>query len=143
MNKKKLNIDAVRELLRSKSLRATPARIAVIRFLQESDHPMTHLDVTEKLVLEGYEKSTIFRALADMTEVGLVRKMELGDHVWRFERIGESERDGSAHPHLLCVDCGTIQCLNDNQVELKTSKSVGEVHDVLLKGRCRDCRDGD
>lgn len=141
MTKKPMDVDEVRELLRSKSLRATPARIAVIRYLQQSDHPITHLEVAEKLVLEGYDKSTIFRALSDMTEAGLLRKMELGDHVWRFEQIGNSEQDAAGHPHLLCVDCGNIQCLDDNQIELKTSKSVGQIQDVLLKGRCRDCSD--
>lgn len=140
MTKKSITVDEVRELLRSKELRATPARIAVIVYLQSCDHPMTHLEVTEQLVTAGYEKSTIFRALSDMTEAGLLRKMELGDHVWRFERIGDSA-DTSGHPHLLCVDCGNIQCLDDNQIELKASQSVGQIHDVLLKGRCRDCRD--
>ncbi len=140
MSKNKLSVDQIRELLRSKELRATPARISVISFLDESDHPMTHLEVTESLVSAGFEKSTIFRALADMTDAGLLRKMELGDHVWRFERVGDNV-DGSGHPHLLCMDCGNIQCLDDNQIEVKASNSLGQIHDVLLKGRCRDCRE--
>ena len=140
MSKKKIDLDTARELLRSKELRATPARIAVITFLYDSDHPVTHQEVTEELVKSGYDKSTIFRALGDMSEAGLVRKMELGDHVWRFERIGAEGQGTSVHPHLLCVDCGNIQCLDDNQVELKASRSIGPIEDVLLKGRCRDCR---
>ncbi len=75
-----------------------------------------------------------------MTEAGLLRKMELGDHVWRYERVSGAG-DASAHPHLLCVDCGSIQCLDDNQVELKASTSVGHIEDVLLKGRCPDCQE--
>lgn len=138
MSKKKVDVDGIRVLLRSAGLRATHARIAVINFLDGSGHPSTHLEVTEKLEKSGFEKSTVFRALGDLTEAGLLRKMELGDHVWRFERVGEA--DASAHPHLLCVDCGSIQCLNDNQVELKASRSVGDIEDVLLKGRCPECR---
>lgn len=140
MSRKKIDVDGIRELLRSKGLRATPARIAVIDFLDGSKHPSTHLEVTERLVKSGFEKSTIFRALGDLTEAGLLRKMELGDHVWRFERVGE-EAGESAHPHLLCVDCGSIQCLDDNQVELKAARSVGQIEDVLLKGRCPECRE--
>ncbi len=135
-----MDVDGIRELLRAKGLRATPARIAVVNFLDGSGHPRTHLEVTEKLVKSGFEKSTIFRALGDLTEAGLLRKMELGDHVWRFERVG-SEAGETAHPHLLCIDCGSIQCLDDNQVELKAARSVGQIEDVLLKGRCPECRE--
>lgn len=141
MSKKKIDVDGIRELLRAKGLRATPARIAVIDFLDGSGHPSTHLEVTEKLEKTGFEKSTIFRALGDLTEAGLLRKMELGDHVWRFERVGSAGANASAHPHLLCVDCGSIQCLDENQVELKASNSVGQIEDVLLKGRCPECRE--
>ena len=142
MSKKKQVVVAARELLRSKELRATPARIAVIGFMDSCEHPMSHLEVTEQLEKHGFEKSTIFRTLGDLTEVGLLRKMELGDHVWRFERVRPTEgRDaGSPHPHLLCVDCGSVECLDDDQVELRASKSVGPIEDVLLKGRCKDCR---
>ena len=141
MSKKQMDVEGIRELLRAKGLRATPARIAVIDFLDGSGHPNTHLEVTEELVKSGFEKSTIFRALGDLAEAGLLRKMELGDHVWRFERVGGHGSDTSAHPHLLCVDCGSIQCLDDNQVELKASQSVGRIEDVLLKGRCPECRE--
>ncbi len=140
MSKKKQEIDAARTLLRSKGLRATPARIAVVGFLDGCDHPVTHLEVTERLEKVGFEKSTIFRALGDLAEAGLLRKMELGDHVWRFERVGESAEDAAGHPHLLCIDCGKVQCLDDGEVELKAAQSIGPIEDVLLKGHCKECR---
>lgn len=140
MSDKKQEIDAAKALLRSKGLRATPARIAVIGFLSGSERPMTHLEVTAELEEDGFEKSTIFRALGDLTEAGLFRKMELGDHVWRFERIRDTHTEAAGHPHLLCVDCGSVQCLSDDEIQLKASKSIGPIEDVLLKGRCKECR---
>jgi Fur family transcriptional regulator, ferric uptake regulator len=138
MSKKKEELDVIRKLLRSKGLRATPARIAVINVLTSCRHPISHLEVTDQLEKHGYEKSTIFRALGDLTDAGLARKMELGDHVWRFERI-EGDVD-TCHPHLLCVDCGSVKCLDTDQVVLKTSKSLGQIEQVLLKGHCDACR---
>ncbi len=102
---------------------------------------MSHQDVTALLAGEGIEKSTVFRALTDLTEAKLLRKMELGDHVWRFETIkNTTEQASTPHPHLLCVDCGDVECLDDSQVELKASQNVGPIEDVLLKGHCRKCR---
>ncbi len=138
MNSKNQDSASLRDDLRSKGLRATPARVAVLGFLKQSQHPVTHLDASEALA--DFEKSTLFRALADLTDAGLLRKMELGDHVWRFELITEDHQHGAIHPHLLCVDCGNVQCLDESQVELKASRALGPIEDVLLKGRCRDCR---
>lgn len=137
MSSTKLTIDELKNLLRKQELRATPARVAVLGFLVEASSPITHLDVTEALESKGFEKSTLFRALSDLTEANMARKLDLGDHVWRFELV-RAEKDG--HPHLLCVDCGSVQCLNEGQIELKTSRTLGTIEDVLLKGHCKDCR---
>ncbi|MFO0923968.1 MAG: transcriptional repressor [Pirellulales bacterium] len=83
---------------------------------------------------KGFEKSTLFRALSDLAEAHMARKLDLGDHVWRFELV-RSEKDG--HPHMLCVDCEVCSVLNDGQVELKTSRTLGTIENVLLKGIAR------
>ncbi len=140
MSKKKQDVDAARAVLRDKGLRATPARIAVLNFLNASERPVSHLDATEELEKNGFEKSTVFRALVDLTDAGLLRKMELGDHVWRFERVIEQNGDTNVHPHLLCVDCGTVQCLDEGEVELKAAKSLGPIEEVLLRGHCKECQ---
>jgi Fur family ferric uptake transcriptional regulator len=140
MSKKLIDVESARAILRGKDLRATPARIAVIGFLSTSSRPLTHQEVTDQLAAKGFDKSTIFRALSDLATAGLVRKMELGDHVWRFEHISPEVTDQNAHPHLLCVDCGSVQCLDDGQVDLKAASSIGPIEDVLLKGHCKDCQ---
>lgn len=138
---RRLDAESARNLLRSKGLRATTSRIAVVSFMHTCDRPVTHLEVTELLEKEGFEKSTIFRALTDLTDAALLRKLELGDHVWRFERRADNVDADVTHPHLLCLDCGTVQCLDESEVQLKASKSLGTIEDVLLKGRCKDCRE--
>jgi hypothetical protein len=40
------------------------------------------------------------------------------------------------HPDRLWVECGTVTCLTDADLELNISKSVGAIEDVLLKGHC-------
>lgn len=139
-------IDEARRRLRDAGLRATPARIAVLNRLAEQSQPSTHQEVYERLAESGLDKSTVFRTLNDLSGAGLARRMELGDHVWRYEAIGESHRShaaGQVHPHLLCVDCGSVTCLTDNEVALKVSKSLGQIEDVLLKGHCAACHDGE
>lgn len=140
MGSKKNRRDENRNALRNNGLRATPARVAILTALEDYKVPITHQELTEKLDSLGLDKSTIFRALQDLTEARLLRRLELGDHVWRYELAKHSaEHDAQLHPHLLCVDCGNIRCLNDAEVKVQLSPELGEVVDVLIKGHCQTC----
>jgi Fur family transcriptional regulator, ferric uptake regulator len=142
MAPKTKKIDDTRQMLRDSGLRATPARIAVFELLAAAEQPSTHQEISERLENRGIDKSTVFRALNDLTEAGLARRMELGDHVWRYEPTrasGSEDGPEPVHPHLLCVDCGAITCLDEGDVTLKIAKSVGVIEDILLKGHCANC----
>ena len=137
------SISEARTTLRAAGLRATPCRVAVIQFLSKNKAPTSHQEVCLELEERGFDKSTIFRTLNDLAESGLAHRMELGDHVWRYEltRIGEesAHADGRLHPHLLCVACGGITCLSRRQVQVSILETLGEISEILLKGRCRNC----
>lgn len=126
--------------IREAGLRATPRRIATLQFVRASSSPQTHAAVAESLGPMGVDKATVFRNLNDLADAGLVRRTELGDHVWRFEAIfGDAAH---SHPHFLCVDCGVIRCLKDVQLTStseEASSQFGEVTEILLRGHCNDC----
>lgn len=133
---------SVRSLLRQANLRATSARIAVLNCLNASERPLTHGEVTERLDPSLVDKSTVFRVLQDFVDVRIVRRFDVGDRIWRFERIPASGADeplDPPHPHLLCVQCGEVLCLGRFQITLRLPPSAGRVESVLLKGRCARC----
>ena len=135
--------DSVQEEIRRSGLRATPARIATLILLRMSDAPLTHAEVSESLSDRGIDKATAFRNLNDLTEAGLLRRTELGDHVWRFEAL-RGESGDSVHPHFLCVDCGSVACLDDVKLtagSLRQSAKVGEITEILLRGHGNECTD--
>jgi Fur family ferric uptake transcriptional regulator len=159
--------DAARARIRAAGLRCTPARLAVMERLAAAAGPRTHAELAADLAAgarhagSGYDKATIYRNLVELTEAGLVSRMELGDHVWRFEIKGQA-KDGSstaAHPHFVCTECGGVSCLDGLDVAITPQQSestkgrrparggrgdaghhrIGSVSEVLLKGRCEDC----
>lgn len=130
-----------RNKIQAVGLRATPARVATLCVLAESQMPLTHAEVADALRESGFDKATIFRNLTDMVAAKVVRRSELGDHVWRFE-IQDSEQQGHAHPHFVCVDCGTVSCAEEIELSpesLSASQALGEVTEILLRGHCNDC----
>ena len=101
------NQASLKTLLRQAGLRATMARIATLTVMSQSSKPLSHAEVAEQLESFGIDKATVYRNLNDLAGVNLLRRAELGDHVWRFELVNLETHDCSPHPHFLCVDCGT------------------------------------
>lgn len=138
--KSKSHIDAVKQAIRSVGLRATPARVATLNLLRSASAPMTHAEVASLLSEGGVDKATAFRNLNDMADAGLLRRAELGDHVYRFEEVGNAH---DPHPHFLCVTCGTVTCLDQVKLTVgsqRASEEVGEVTEILLRGHCNSCK---
>ena len=143
MNSRKADqSESIKLSIREAGLRATPARIATLKLLHEATSPLTHAEVAAEIQDLGVDKATVFRNLNDMAAAGLLRRTELGDRVWRFELIAENDDHGSAHPHFVCVDCGTVSCMDEIKLtagSLRLSQEFGEVTEILLRGHCNDC----
>lgn len=132
----------IRGQLKTAGIRATPARISVLRELRSAKSPLTHADLTEILVPEGFDKATVFRNLADLTDAGLVSRTELGDHVWRFEALDPAHPGAEKHPHFVCVDCGAVTCLGEMEFTAKSRKqaaAISNITEILIKGHCSEC----
>lgn len=138
------SFELVKHAIREVGLRATPARIAILQMPLTSNTPQPHSVVAERLAPLGVDNATVFRNLNSMTQVELLRRAELGDHVWRFEAVrGNPHGHDSAHPHFLCVDCGEATCLDDVQLTAssqRVTERVGEVTEILVRGHCNLCR---
>ena len=80
-------IEEIRQQIRKAGIRATPARIATLQLLRAATPPLTHADLSDRIVPLGFDKATVFRNLSHLTEVGLAYRTEPGDHVWRFEAV--------------------------------------------------------
>ncbi|MEW4490480.1 transcriptional repressor [Thalassoglobus sp. JC818] len=135
-------VEEIRQLLRERKIRATPARISVMQQLRAATSPLTHADLAETLVPLGFDKATVFRNLADLTEADLISRTELGDHVWRFEIRDPDNPESSNHPHFVCVDCGDVRCLDDMTFTAgsrRKAKDIGSITEILIKGHCREC----
>jgi Fur family transcriptional regulator, ferric uptake regulator len=131
-------------ILKTAGLRSTAARVAVLQRLAIAHQPTSHADVVQSLQNFAFDQSTIFRALQELCDAGVVNRLELGDQVRRFELRGTAGTDELEHPHFMCVDCGKVTCLEEFSFNLSPSRGprreqLGEITEVLLKGHCGDC----
>lgn len=131
--------------LRTLGLRATTARAAVYSCLLEAGGPLTHSEVCDKLEKDGLDRATVYRNLADLTEAKVLRRVDHGDHLWRFELAHGADEHGDAmhHPHFVCTDCGTVACLPEETVKLVKAalpgKSSHKEIEIQIRGQCDGC----
>ena len=137
----------LRDRLRAAGLRATAARVTVLRALTGRATASSHPELTAALADDGWDRATLYRNLVDLTEAGLLRRVDLGDHVWRYElAVGPASAHGEAeHPHFLCTECGDVSCLPELVLPVPDGKVPGAVRrgkvTIQLRGRCDRCED--
>jgi Fur family transcriptional regulator, ferric uptake regulator len=124
--------------------RSGGARRAVVELLGRQDCCLTAQQIFDKLRADGRRVgiASVYRVLEQLSERGLVQRIDLGAGIARYEPALES---GEHHHHLVCDDCGKVEAFADpeleaviHKVERKTGYSVA-AHDVVLRGACRDC----
>lgn len=131
--------DRLRDDLRAAGLRVTGSRVAVLAALRRAGQPLSHADAYELVAGRGWNRTTIWRNLLDLSKAGLARRFDLGDHVWRFEAQPEAEAE--QHPHFVCTSCGTVECLDGVSVTIQQApRSVrSRAVEIQMRGTCDAC----
>jgi Fur family ferric uptake transcriptional regulator len=80
----------------------------------------------------------------DLCRSGLASRIELGDHLWRFELRPPTAEMGEWHPHFVCIKCGQVKCLTDVRIKFEpmgtaNPPTFSEVTEILIRGRCDRC----
>lgn len=133
----------VRALLKIQGMRATAQRLAVLVLLHEQKAPMTHEEVMGLLSPGLYDKASVWRVLSDLAGVGIVRRMDLGDRVWRYELHDACRTVTDDHPHFLCEACGDVTCLPPLEVRARDGDLPKALLDadfrIRISGNCGNC----
>ena len=134
----------LQDILRAAGLRSTGPRVAVLRFLQSTGAPASHAELYDAVASAGFDKATLYRNLIDLADVGLLKRTDLGDHVWRFELKSAGKNHSAEHPHFVCRDCGVVSCLPGVAVKIVPTTDAprvlgGKDVEVHLKGLCDAC----
>ena len=128
--------------LKEKGLKLTPQRKLILDVIHDASEHLTGEEIvnTVQSRMPGVHKSTIYRTLDLLANLGSVYKSELDD---KF--IYHHAEEGHHH-HLICLSCGkTIDC-NENlfvPVERTLAQKYGfhvDFKHVVMNGLCRECQ---
>ena len=127
------------EKIAEAGLRKSAPRQKVIEQLAGRDCAATALQIDADL--EGVGRATVYRAIEQLEELGLVRKVDLGGSAHGYEKV---EPSGHHHHHIVCDDCGKVEPFEDEALEeaiheIRRKGFELETHEVTLHGHCADC----
>lgn len=128
--------------LTKRNVRPTKARMAVIEALSHSHLPLSVDDVRNHPTVKKLKADpvTIYRILDIFVVSGLVKRIELGEGKFRYERA-----DREHHHHIICTSCGTMEDVADitetnlEKVVAQKTKYVVLSHSLEFFGLCPNC----
>ncbi len=137
-------VEHAQETLRAAGLRRGGARTAVIEALAAHGCAVSALDLDDELRRRKPRvgRASIYRALEQFEQLGLVRRIEMTRGTAAYERI---EPDGHHHHHAICRECGRLETFEDRGLERAIGRISASVpfeiseHEVVLRGLCEDC----
>lgn len=127
--------------LKKAQLKLTGPRKAILELLVREHGPFSAEDVQKKISRRTCDQATVYRTLASLEEVGILRRCEFGDGTARYELT-----DGSGHHHhLICRSCKRVDVVDDCELEglnsVAEKRGFAEVSHILeFFGICPDCR---
>jgi Fur family ferric uptake transcriptional regulator len=116
------------------------SRRKVVELIGKQDCAATALELDGQL--EGVGRASVYRAIEQLEELGLIQKLDIGGDSAAYERI---DPRGHHHHHLVCNTCGKVVPFEDDNLEsaihaISTRDDFQiETHDITLRGTCRSC----
>lgn len=128
------------EQLSEAGYRRGGSRTRVVELLGEQDCAITPLQLDDRL--QGVGRATVYRAIEQLEELGLVQRIDLGGDSTAYEKV---DPRGHHHHHLVCNTCGRVIPFEDEDLETaihSISDRDGfriQSHEITLRGLCADC----
>lgn len=129
--------------LRERGYRLTPQRQLIVEILESATGHIAPEDVYQQVYRQFpcVNRSTVYRTLDLLEELGLVAHAHLADGNARYHRAEEAD-----HLHLVCHECGMMIQVDDLDVAADFLAAlrarhgfVGDLTHHAIAGQCRHC----
>jgi len=131
-----------KEELKDFGLKATPARLAVVEFLENAKKPADVNSIMDYLQQKrvNADPATVFRMMNDFVKRGITKQIQFETGKARYELLSKGD-----HHHLICENCGKIEAVSDTVIP-QMEEEIKKEHNFLVKrhsleffGLCKDC----
>ena len=133
---------SVLDLLRSRGLRMTPQRRAIVTEVMASNGHISPASLAERVRarVPGVDPSTVYRTLDLLEEVGVLSHTHLENGA-EYHRLADSR-----HVHLVCSSCGSEDSLSLAEADrlrdlvARHHSFAPDLTHFAISGLCRRCQ---
>jgi len=130
------------QILKEKGYRLTSQRLAILDVLHSSDKHLAAEDIYNQVRAKypRINRSTVFRTLELLKELGLVDETDLGG-----DRLYYHHADKGHHHHLICQKCGRVFDVEEEILEpleellLRKYNFRADIRHLAIFGHCLSC----
>jgi Fur family transcriptional regulator, ferric uptake regulator len=120
------------------------ARRAILELLDEQSCALSAVEIQAALSRRKRDvsRSTVYRVMEELDEIGLLQRVELGQGMVRYEAV---RGEPGHHHHLVCDHCGRLQPFTDDGLERAIRRLSERVplrvseHEIVIHGSCDSC----
>lgn len=132
-----------KETIKNIGLRITPARIAVLKVLEDNPRPLDIASIYKEVSRRHVDadQATIYRIIENYIDKNVVKRLQLQEKKFYYEI---KKKD---HHHAVCNDCGRIEDIGRcsmKRAERKVEERLGfkaMSHSLEFFGICKACQD--
>ncbi len=134
------NFAVVADLLRTRGLRLTPSRRAIVEKALAGEDLFSVSEIQDRLPRVG--RATVFRTIRLLVELGLLCRVLLEDGTPRYRPSAAAHH----HHHLVCTGCGSVEDFAECDLSAVSAALAGRTnyeiqgHRLELFGLCPTCR---
>ena len=143
-----MNRNAIIDLLRSKSIDVTKARVEILDFLLKNHAVLTSLPEILKLPGKRFNRITVYRTLVTLCNIGLAYKIiDINNRpFYAVDKSLKPNHNDLNQPsskefyHFQCTSCNSVICLPTSFQDIKLPEGFikrGAI--LLLTGYCSKC----
>jgi Fur family ferric uptake transcriptional regulator len=131
-------------LLEASGLKATEKRLRVLEVVGNNTFPLSVGDIHVTLTrTKAVDRVTVYRILNLLVEHGLVERLSTGGRSFHYGLAPNDHH--SPHPHFYCKNCGQMDCLTPESLNIETGSLrktfPGQIDkiEVRVDGICKNC----
>ena len=126
------------DILKNKSIKITPQRLEILKYLDENRNHPTADEIYKNLKENNpsLSKTTVYNSLEILNKYNIIHTISITGLESRYDIVNKM------HHHFMCKSCGRIidieiECPNIKKT-LENGHKIEEVHGYF-KGKCKEC----
>lgn len=128
------------EILTSQNLKRTSCREGIIEVVMNANEALSENEIRERLA-GNYDRTTFYRSFKTLEKSKIIHKIVVDNQLVKYALDNEVTHKDE-HAHFYCIYCNTVHCMEAVPVQkyLLPNGYTDIETDVLIKGRCSDCK---